>query len=108
MVQVGGNVLDTGPVMLAPGEQPLVSSEDPRIPDKGNRLGKCSHRHGLSSRLPGILLGFHRREVLRVDREYLRRRTVVTLPAFGDLDGESPDQGGHRIAPAVGRSTPSR
>ena len=46
MVQVGGNVLDTGPVMLAPGEQPLVSSEDPRIPDKGNRLGKCSHRHG--------------------------------------------------------------
>ena len=56
MVQVGGNVLDTGPVMLAPGEQPLVSSEDPRIPDKGNRLGNHhrDRRYSLENHnLPG-------------------------------------------------------
>ena len=32
-----------------------------------------------------------------------RRRTAGGFPAFGDLDGESPDQGGDRITPAVGR-----
>ena len=49
--------------------------------------------------------GLHGREVLRIDREYFGRRTTDGLPPFGDLDRESPDQGGDRITPAIGRPT---
>ena len=33
-----------------------------------------------------------------------RRRTAGGLPGLVDLDRESPDQGGDRIAPTIGRS----
>ena len=50
----------------------------------------------------GVLLGLHRREVSRVDREDLGRLTAGALPGLVYLDGKSPDQGDVRITPAVG------